>query len=84
MPLAQQSIKSISTANFDGQLLTAVVSRMSRQKEGIASVNDHTIFIQNKSDAHVFAILLQAEAVSAKVLQVTGPIAGHFSSSPMW
>ena len=84
VPLAQQSIKSISTANFDGQLLTAVVSRMSRQKEGIASVNDHTIFIQNKSDAHAFTILLQAQAVYAKVLQVSGPIGGHFSSSPMW
>ena len=69
-----QSIKSISVAYLYGPLLSAIVSRMSRQQGKVVSVRVHTIFIKNKSDAHAFTTLLQAETVSVRILQVTGPI----------
>ena len=70
----EQSIKSISAAYLYGPLLSAVVSRMSRQQGKVVSVRVHTIFIKNKSDAHAFTTLLQAQTVSARTLQVTGQI----------
>ena len=70
----EQSLKSISAAYLYGPLLSAVVSRMSRQQGKVVSVRVHTIFIKNKSDAHAFTTLLQAQTVSARILQVTGPI----------
>ena len=70
----EQSIKSISAAYLYGPILSAAVSRMSRQKGKVVSVCVHTIFIKNKSDAHAFTTLLQAQTVSARILHVTGPI----------
>ena len=69
---AEQSIKSISVDKMREPLVSAISSRMSRQKETVASIEANWIFVENKSGAQALTTLLQAQEISVRNLGVSG------------
>ena len=70
---AEQSLKSVGS--FDAgktlqDMLSAVSSRMSRQKETVTYLSPGLVIIEDKSNVEAFVTLMQAEMVSVSTLNL--------------
>ena len=71
---AEQSIESISEESLESAYLSAISSRISRQRERVKSIAVGTINIRIRSDAQAFSTLMQAEKIKFKHLKISGGI----------